>query len=429
MKSGIFVTFALDGGEARKTLAHLSELGYDCADLQTFVNTETEWFDLPSAERLRRWEDVGKAARDCGVSFSQTHGPWRYPPRDSTEEERAERFDKMAVALEGTAAVGAPCMAIHNIMPFGVDVPPDPARFMDMNREFFSRLLEKAKAAGVVIALENMPFKNLPLSTPEQVLNFAKEFDSPFFRICLDTGHAAVFGLSPADAVKAGRDNIKSVFAVGVPSAVLVGLFDLASVCVNIIAAAHSDLVLAGMGIVMKVERIPNAVNIGICQGMLPIVAYNYASGDHARMKAVIHAARVVGLVVAALSIACLEIFAEPFCRFFLNANAGDASTALTTIGFAVLFLRIRCVASPVQFTNYHASYCMQAMGKGKKTLLHAFVRELVFYIPFMFILDRLFGEVGLAAALPVGESCGAAFALFLLHRAIKEAHLEREGI
>ena len=110
IKSGIFATFALDGGEAHKTLTHLRELGYDCADLQTFVNTETEWFDLPSAERLRRWEDVGKAARDCGISFSQTHGPWRYPPRDSTEEERAERFDKMAVALEGTAAVGAPCM-------------------------------------------------------------------------------------------------------------------------------------------------------------------------------------------------------------------------------------------------------------------------------------------------------------------------------
>ncbi len=239
----------------------------------------------------------------------------------------------------------------------------------------------------------------------------------------------APLSLSPGDAVKAGRDNIRSVFAVGVPSAVLVGLFDLANVFVNIIAAAHSDLVLAGMGIVMKVERIPNAVNIGICQGMLPIVAYNYASGDHARMKAVIHRARFVGLAVAALSIACLEIFAGPFCRFFLNANAGDAGTALTTIGFAVLFLRIRCLASPVQFTNYHASYCMQAMGKGKKTLLHAFVRELVFYIPFMFILDRLFGEVGLAAALPVGESCGAAFALFLLHRAIREAHLEREGI
>ena len=207
MKTGISVTFALNEVEACKSLSHLRILGYDCADLQTFVNTETEWFPMPSAERQKCWEKVGKVARDCGIAFSQTHGPWRYPPKDFTEEDRVERFEKMSVALEGTAAVGAPCMAIHNIMPWGGDQLPDPDRFMDMNREFFSRLLEEAKACGVVIALENMPFKKLILSTPGQVLDFVKEFDSPFFRVCLDTGHAAVFGLSPAEAVRQiGRD-------------------------------------------------------------------------------------------------------------------------------------------------------------------------------------------------------------------------------
>ena len=115
-------------------------------------------------------------------------------------------------------------------------------------------------------------------------------------------------------------------------------------------------------------------------------------------------------------------MYISPACRVFLNTGAGDAETALRTIAYATLFLRIRCVASPVQFINYHTSFCMQAMGSGKKTLLHAFVRELVFYIPFMFLLDRLFGETGLAAALPVGETCGALFALLLLRRAIQEA-------
>ena len=46
-----------------------------------------------------------------------------------------------------------------------------------------------------------------------------------------------------------------------------------------------------------------------------------------------------------------------------------------------------------------------------------------------MFLLDRLFGAVGLAAALPVGESCGAVFALFLLHRWLKRAHEARRGV
>lgn len=202
METGISTSFPLAAAAARDTLSHLRSLGYECADLQSFVDTGTEWFSLSSHELRRRWEEVGRIARDCGIRFSQTHGPWRYPPQDFTEEDREERFEKMSVALEGTAAVGAPCMAIHNIMPDGADSLPNPERFMDMNRAFFSRLIEKAKAAGVVLALENMPMRKLILSTPEQVLDFVREFDSLWFRICLDTGHAAVFGLTPAYAVR-----------------------------------------------------------------------------------------------------------------------------------------------------------------------------------------------------------------------------------
>ncbi len=224
------------------------------------------------------------------------------------------------------------------------------------------------------------------------------------------------------DARSAEKASRKAVFTVGVPSAILTGLFDIANVCVNILASAHNDLVLAGMGIVMKIERIPNAVNVGICQGMLPIVAYNYSSGNHDRMRETIRTARKWGLLVSGVSILFFEILAGPFSRLFLNTGAEDAATALVTIGYAALFLRIRAAASPVQFINYSASYCMQAMGNGKKTMLHAFVRELVFYIPFMFLLDRLFGETGLACALPVGEACGAVFALYLLRKAIREA-------
>ena len=91
------------------------------------------------------------------------------------------------------------------------------------------------------------------------------------------------------------RGHVRSLYSVGIPSAVLTGLFDLASICVNKLAAAHDDLVLAAFGIVMKVERIPNAVNIGICQGMMPIVAYNYAAGNRARMKQAVRTAGSTG--------------------------------------------------------------------------------------------------------------------------------------
>ena len=234
--------------------------------------------------------------------------------------------------------------------------------------------------------------------------------------------HTASLSLSLNQARKIKRDSVKKVFAVGVPSAILTGLFDLANVCVNMLASAHSDLALAGMGIVMKVERVPNAVNIGICQGAMPIIAYNYSAGNIGRMKKTVNTARLWGLIVSFVSIALFELFAGDVTRLFMSTSRGDAENALRTVSYATLFLSIRCLASPFQFLNYHTSFSMQAMGDGKATMLHAFVREIVFYIPFMFLLDRLFGETGLAWALVAGEGCGAMFALWLMHKAMKQA-------
>ena len=67
----------------------------------------------------------------------------------------------------------------------------------------------------------------------------------------------------------------------------------------------------------------------------------------------------------------------------------------------------------------------MQAIGDGKATMIHAIVRQLVFYIPLMFLLDRLFGEVGLAAALPAGETCGAIFAMLLFRHVLRRNRAE----
>ena len=225
-----------------------------------------------------------------------------------------------------------------------------------------------------------------------------------------------------SDAGRIKKRDLKQVFSVGVPSAFLTALFDVASICVNVLASAHNDLTLAAFGIVMKVERIPNAVNIGICQGMLPLVAYNYSSGNRERMKRSISTARICGLVISFLSIALLEVFAGPSTKIFLSTSSESAEGAATTVDLATLYLRIRCLASPVQFLNYHTSFCMQAMGKGKETLIHACVRELVFYIPLMFLLDRAFSDTGLAAALPAGEALGAIFALILFGYVMKKA-------
>ena len=218
------------------------------------------------------------------------------------------------------------------------------------------------------------------------------------------------------DAFGMRRSDLKALLAVGIPSSCLTLLFDIANIVLNILMAGWGDLQLAAIGIVMKAERLPNAINIGICQGMLPIVAYNYASGNHDRMKSVIRTGRRSGLHVSLISIAIFLALASPIIRIFMSTSTGYSKEAATTIAFGIVFLRIRCLASPFQFLNYHSSFCLQAMGNGGGTFIHAVVRELVFYIPFMYLLNRMFGIYGLVSAIIAGEGCGALFALALLH-------------
>ena len=70
------------------------------------------------------------------------------------------------------------------------------------------------------------------------------------------------------------------VLGVGIPSATTSLLFDLDYMVVDKLMVAYSDAALAAIGIVLKVERLPLNTGIGICQGMVPLVAYNCASGD-----------------------------------------------------------------------------------------------------------------------------------------------------
>lgn len=202
MKIGIESGAYLDRYGFAEGLARMKAHGYEALDYQRFADTETELFRVSEAEFERTLRTQRAAIEDAGIEITQTHGPWRWPPRDFTEEDRAERFEKMAKSIRGTAILGCRNFVIHPIMPFGDDRDPEPERLWDMNLAFMSRLVEVGRSCDVVVNFENMPMIALSISRPEAILRFVKTVDSPFFKVCLDTGHCAVFGDSPAQAVR-----------------------------------------------------------------------------------------------------------------------------------------------------------------------------------------------------------------------------------
>lgn len=76
----------------------------------------------------------------------------------------------------------------------------------------------------------------------------------------------------PRSIEKIRRESMASIFSVGIPAAMSLLLFDLCNIVINRLASGHGDIELAAIGIVLKVERLPLNIGVGICLGMTPLV-------------------------------------------------------------------------------------------------------------------------------------------------------------
>ena len=229
-----------------------------------------------------------------------------------------------------------------------------------------------------------------------------------FLTLLVRMGRQSVITFRSGDG-RAERESVIAVFAVGVPSAVATLLFDLDYMIIDKLMVSYHDLALAAIGIVLKVERFPLNVGIGICQGMLPLVAYNYASGNHERMRSIIRLARGLGLAVAAVSILMYEIFAGQLARVFIS----DAQT----VEMASRFLRIRVLATPLMFLSFFTVYLFQAFGKGRVSLFLGMTRWLVFNIPMLFILNGIFGMYGIVSSQVTADTLTVILSFYVYSR------------
>ena len=207
-----------------------------------------------------------------------------------------------------------------------------------------------------------------------------------------------------------------SFFGVGIPAAMGPFLFDLDYIVLDRLMAAHSDIALAAIGIVLKVERLPLNVGIGLCLGMVPLAAYNYSAGNLPRMDAVLRAARNAGIAISIGSIALYELFAPFLMRFFID----DAAT----VALGSDFLRIRVLATIMMFLSFIYVYFFQALGRGRTALFLVVMRWLMINIPMLFLMDLVFGLYGLAWSQLVSDVI-VAFLSWLIYRSYRRKHIE----
>ena len=220
----------------------------------------------------------------------------------------------------------------------------------------------------------------------------------------------------PRRIEKIRPESFGSIFSVGIPAAMGLVLYDLTNMVINRLSSAHGDLELSAIGIVLKVERLPQNVCIGICLGMMPLVAYNYAANNKERMMAVFRAARVAGCAVCLASLVLYRGFADGIIRLFISEPS--------TVAFGTEYLRIRSFAAIFMFLSFHVVHFMQAVNRGKTSLGLAAIRQLCLNIPILILLDHLFGMTGVVWTQTVADTINVAVSYLIFTRMVKRGKL-----
>lgn len=210
------------------------------------------------------------------------------------------------------------------------------------------------------------------------------------------------------------RGVIREILRSGIPSFCMQALAMFSNCFLNSMLAVMGGEAVAGIGIVRKIDQLAFAVNQGITQGMLPLVAYCYASGRRKRMKQVIAFCAVITFAFS-LVCACISlIFAPRLVRLFINDSA--------SIAYGSAFLRVICLSIPIYSLTFIIITVFQAVGCAIQPFVLSLLHKGSLDIILMFILRATEGVSQITLASPISDMAALSVGLIMLVKFLKGA-------
>ncbi len=206
---------------------------------------------------------------------------------------------------------------------------------------------------------------------------------------------------------------VVSICGVGVPAAIQNLLNVTGMTVLNNFTSSYGSDAVAAMGIAQKINMVPMYIALGLSQGIMPLISYNYASGNRDRMKNTFRFSSRISISFLLLITFCYYSGSEFFIRLFMRNES--------IIAYGSSFLHGLCLALPFLCMDFLAVGVFQACGMGRKSLVFAVLRKIVLEIPALYILNFLFPLYGLAFAQLAAEAVLATAAVLVLVRLFRK--------
>lgn len=167
---------------------------------------------------------------------------------------------------------------------------------------------------------------------------------------------------------------IREIYAIGLPAIIAQALMSVMTYGLNIIFGAIDESVVTAYGLYYKIQQFILFAAFGLRDAITPVVSFNHGMRSRSRVKDGIRYGIVYTLIIMALGLLVLEIFAEPFASIF-GLSMGTEALCISAI--RIVSLSFLCAGANVAFQGI-----FQALDSGPESLVISICRQFLFVLP-----------------------------------------------
>lgn len=193
---------------------------------------------------------------------------------------------------------------------------------------------------------------------------------------------------------------IREIYAVGIPSIIMISISSVTIFSFNQILAKFSITAVALLGIYFKLQSFIFMPVFGLNNGIIPIVGYNYGANDKERMKEAIFLGMRYAVIIMLIGTMIMMVFPDQLLAMF---NASDQMLGIARVAFRIISASFVFAAISIISIGV-----FQAIGRGTLSMVISIIRQLVVLIPLAYLfsltgnLDRVWWSVIIAELVAV---------------------------
>jgi putative MATE family efflux protein len=213
---------------------------------------------------------------------------------------------------------------------------------------------------------------------------------------------------------------LKDIYRVGAPTMISQLMESLVFLLFNKVVSSYGSLVIATIGIVMRISDFAFMPVMGISNGLLPIVGYAFGARNFKRLWQAVKLASVGIMVFLAAVTALMEIFAPQIVGIF------SQDPALSTEAVPVM----RIMLSTMIFIGPMIMFitAFQGLSKGTLSLFLSLLRQFLIFIPLLFLFRYLFGLYGVWWSMPASDILSFTLTLIFILREYRKEKKTNES-